>query len=500
MALDAVAAPSRSGGPSTPPRAALPRGSPPRRRRGASPRPVQTRSGPSGARPCGGSSRQLHPPDGPAALGRRGDGVRRRDAAARVGRSGAWSSSTPSRVLAGSSGPNAPPEALRQLLPRTARVVRDRPRGEDPAEELVPGDVILLAEGDSISAERAARRVERVAREPLDAHRRVRTSPSAPERRRARGHPPTERPKTSVFAGTAVASGTAARRLRDGHGNRVRFDCAADPERRRRALPAAGRRSNRLTKVVTLLAVDDRGGLLRHLRRRRGPAARRGLHLRGRDGRRVRARGAAADRHARSRDGRAAHGADGNALIKNSRAVETLGACTVICTDKTGTLTQNEMTVREAWAGGRRWNRGPAPGTIRRRVSAGRRHATSRHNRGRPARTARRRRRSATTPGSCHHPRGARGRSSATRRKPRCWLPAAKGGPRRSGALQRVPPAARVPFDSRRKRMSTVHARAGAEVAYVKGRRARSSNSARPSSPTAGDPARRGGPLPGSSR
>lgn len=48
--------------------------------------------------------------------------------------------------------------------------------------------------------------------------------------------------------------------------------------------------------------------------------------------------------------------AERNALVKTLTAVETLGRVNIICSDKTGTLTKNEMTVKKVYLGGKEYD------------------------------------------------------------------------------------------------------------------------------------------------
>ncbi len=235
-------------------------------------------------------------------------------------------------------------DALRRLLPVQARVLRDGYEVQVDATELVPGDVLLLDEGDRISAD--ARVVEhaelRLDQSSLTGETMPVRKDSEPVRAAA------NRAETSnlVFAGTSVASGRGkAVVIRTGMGTEfgriatLTQDLSAAPSPLQTEL-------SQLTKVITVVAVgvgvfvgsvallsglmDVTDGLVFGLGMivafvPEGLLPTVTLSL------------AMGTQRMATR----------NALVKRLSAVETLGCTSVICTDKTGTLTQNEMTVRE---------------------------------------------------------------------------------------------------------------------------------------------------------
>ncbi len=162
-----------------------------------------------------------------------------------------------------------------------------------------------------------------------------------------------------------------------------------------------------------------------------------------------------------------------HALVKKLSAVETLGCTTVICSDKTGTLTQNEMTVCDLWLPGRCFEvtgRGYAPlGEIL--LDGQPVHAQRDPNLYRLLAGA-----ALCSDARLLPPGDESDRYTVLGDPTEACLPvvAAKGGID-VAALQHDQPRIReLPFDSRRKRMTTIHQLVQpldgySRVAYVKG-------------------------------
>jgi magnesium-transporting ATPase (P-type) len=242
-------------------------------------------------------------------------------------------------------------EALEALLPRQVTVKREGQAQLVPTSEIAPGDLLLLSEGEAtpadarlISAAGVRLDVSSLTGESRPVPRTVESIDSASDARAATL-------SNLVFAGTTVASG---------RGEAVVFATGANTEFGRIAQLTQSqderpsplqREIKRVTRFVTVLAVAmgiaffiigvKFGGLsptsgflfaigiiVANVPEGLLPTLTLALAL-------------GVKRMARRR-----------ALVKRLSSVETLGATTVILTDKTGTLTENEMTARELWAGG----------------------------------------------------------------------------------------------------------------------------------------------------
>jgi len=243
--------------------------------------------------------------------------------------------------------------SLRTMLALDATVVRDGERREIPASGLVVGDMVLIASGDRVPAD-----LRLIAAHQLRCEEAALTGESMPveKGRRAVAEDASLGDRTcSAFSGTTVAAGA---------GRGVVVATGTDTE--------VGRIGQMVARVETvrtpfLEAIDGFSRVLAYVIL--GAAAilfAYGLLVRGYPaneaflmviGLSVAAipEGLPAiititlalgvQRMARRR-----------AILRRLPAIETLGAVTVIATDKTGTLTRNEMTVREVRSADRAWD------------------------------------------------------------------------------------------------------------------------------------------------
>jgi P-type Ca2+ transporter type 2C len=242
--------------------------------------------------------------------------------------------------------------ALKALLPETARVVRAGQKASVPAADLVQGDLVLLIEGDRISAD--ARVVDS---HGLKVDNSTLTGESEPVARtaEAEGGPPAEPAEAGnlVFAGTYVTSGSGrVAVVATGATTRLGAISHLTGQVVRRPSPLQID-LHRSVRTIAALAVGT-GGVFFAISLGLGTPASDGFLF---------AVGVIVAlvpegllptltlSLARSATRMARRGA----LVRHLEAVETLGSTTVICTDKTGTMTANEMTARAVAMTGRRW-------------------------------------------------------------------------------------------------------------------------------------------------
>ncbi len=237
-------------------------------------------------------------------------------------------------------------QALSRLTAPTAMVVRDGEMLEIPAADLVPGDLVLVREGDRVAAD--GRLVWSMA---LEADESILTGESAPVTKDAfyvgRKDEPIGDRKNMLYMGTAVTRGRG-RLLVTSTGKRTQMgeiaqliqqgEAATSPLQKR--LAHLGRRL--VAACFLLVALVCIAGIWRGLPLYSmfltGVSLAVAAIPEGLPAVVTAALAIGVQRMIRRQ-----------AIVRRLPAVETLGCVTVICTDKTGTLTRNEMTVTKLW-------------------------------------------------------------------------------------------------------------------------------------------------------
>ncbi|MFD8236663.1 cation-translocating P-type ATPase [Streptomyces sp. NPDC059696] len=243
-------------------------------------------------------------------------------------------------------------EALRRMLVPTARVRRDGAERKVDAEGLVPGDVVLLEAGDRVPADGrliVAESVE-VAEAALTGESRPVSKSLAAVPGGADSPVPVAERTSVLFMNTALTRGRAEM-IVTATGMRTELGAIAEALRTgteprsplQVQLDSLGRRLALLSgvavvayAVVALLHGEAMADIVLRSVALAVAAIPEGLPA-------VLALTLALGVHRMARRG---------AVVKRLASVESLGAATVVCSDKTGTLTLNEMTVRSLWSAG----------------------------------------------------------------------------------------------------------------------------------------------------
>ena len=248
-------------------------------------------------------------------------------------------------------------KALKKMLAPTIRVLRDGAETRIPSREIVPGDVMLLEAGDRLPAD--ARLVEV---HSLQCDEAPLTGESFPVEKASTLMPPDAAlgdRRNLVFTGTTVTYGRG-KAIVTSTGTRTEFGRIAEQ------VSAVGaevspleKRTEEIGRALGLIALGVCGVaiVVSIVRAWSGNQLNIELVLTITMFAIALAVAAVPEALAAIVTGALAVGmhemAKRNALVRRMPAVETLGCTTVICSDKTGTLTKGEMTARRVYVAGR---------------------------------------------------------------------------------------------------------------------------------------------------